>query len=248
MLPAMTDAPPKVKTMTAASPVKAYRDLAYGGMPLGKVLWAEFLYFFVGPLPGALGLALRKILYPSLFRSCGRGVIFGRNLLLRHPHKIDLADKVVLDDNVTLDAKGATNRGITLGERVYIGRGSSLYTKNGDIVLGDNVSVSANAILFSSNSLSVGKNTVIASFAYLLSGGEYDPKDPTPFAFQPGTCTKGPLSVGEDCWIGTGVKILDAAQSIGPRAVVAAGAVVTKPLAGGETYAGVPARPLVPKA
>ena len=67
-------------------------------------------------------------------------------------------------------------------------------------------------------------------------------------SFQPGTCTKGPLSVGEDCWIGTGVKVLDAAQSIGPRAVVAAGAVVTKPLAGNATYAGVPARPLSKKA
>jgi len=244
----MSDSAPKVKTITAASPVKAYRALCYGDMPLWKVLWAEFLYFFVGPLPGALGLALRKLLYPSLFRSCGRGVIFGRNLLLRHPHKIDLADKVVLDDNVTLDAKGESNRGITLGERVYVGRGSSLYTKNGDIVLGDNVSVSASAILFSSNSLTIGKNTVIASFAYLLSGGEYDPSDPTPFAFQPGTRTRGPLVVGEDCWIGTGVKILDAAGSIGPRAVVAAGAVVVKPLAGGATYAGVPARPLSKKA
>jgi acetyltransferase-like isoleucine patch superfamily enzyme len=240
---------PKVKTLTASrSPAAAYRALQYGDMPLAKAVLAELLFFFLGSMPGAAGLWLRKKCYPCLFRSCGRGVVFGRNLILRHPHKISLGDGVILDDGATLDAKGTTNRGISLGDRVYIGRQSTVYTKNGDISIGDNVSVSALAILFSSNDLVLEKDTVVASYVYILSGGEYDPADPTPYTFQTGTKTRGPLRIGEGCWIGTGAKILDAASSIGARAIVAAGAVVVRPVPPAHVALGVPARnrPLPP--
>ena len=57
-------------------------------------------------VPGALGLALRKTLYPLLLGACGRNVVFGQNVVLRHPHKIRIGDNVVIDDNCLLDAKG----------------------------------------------------------------------------------------------------------------------------------------------
>lgn len=235
---------PKVKTITAArSPAAAYRALQYGNMPLRKAILAEILFFLFGAMPGAPGLWFRKKFYPPLFRSCGRGVIFGRNLIIRHPHKISLGDGVILDEGSTLDAKGTTNHGITLGQRVYIGRLSTVYTKNGDISIGDNVSLSALSILFSSNQLVLKKNTVIASYVYILSGGEYNPNDPTPFTFQPGTQTRGPLVIGEDCWICTGAKILDATRSIGDRSIIGAGAVVARPVPPHTTVLGVPARP-----
>lgn len=36
-----------------------------------------------------------------------------RNLTLRHAHKINLGDRVIVDDNAVLDAKGDDNNGIT---------------------------------------------------------------------------------------------------------------------------------------
>ncbi len=71
---------------------------------------------------GALGLALRKALYPLLLGSCGRNVVFGQNVVLRHPHKIHIGSNVVVDDNCLLDAKGESNRGIRIGSGVFIGR------------------------------------------------------------------------------------------------------------------------------
>ncbi len=68
-------------------------------------------------VPGALGLALRRTCYPWLLGRCGRNVVFGQNVVLRHPHKIRIGDNVVIDDNCLLDAKGDTNEGITIGER-----------------------------------------------------------------------------------------------------------------------------------
>ena len=231
----------KVKELTKGSAFGAYRALMYGDMGLGKVIWAEILYTLIGGLGGALGLFLRMKLYPALFQSCGRKVVFGKNVTIRHPHKIVLGDGVVLDDNSVVDAKGADNRGIILRDRVYVGRNTIVYCKNGDIEIGENVSFSANCIVFSSNRLVMKKNSVVAAFAYLLSGGAYDLDDPTPLALQKGTCTKGPLEIGEDCWIGAGAKVLDGA-SLGDRCVLGAGAVANTPVPAYAIAAGVPAR------
>ena len=231
----------KVKELTKGSASGAYRALMYGNMGLGKIIWAEILFTLLGGLGGAVGLFLRMKLYPSLFQSCGRKVVFGRNVTLRHPHKIVLGDGVVLDDHCVVDAKGADNAGIILRDRVYVGRNTIIYCKNGDIEIGENVSLSANCIVFSSNKLVMKKNSVVAAFAYLLSGGEYDLSDPTPLAQQKGTCTQGPLEIGEDCWIGAGAKVLDGA-SLGDRCVIGAGAVANKPVPANSIAVGVPAR------
>ncbi|MCE9616340.1 MAG: acyltransferase [Lentisphaerae bacterium] len=141
-----------------------------------------------------------------------------------------------------VDAKGDTNTGITLGDRVFIGRGSIVYCKNGDMVLGDGVNVSSNCTLFSSNRLTIEAGVMIGGYSYLLSGGEYDVTDrATPFADQSGMETKGPLVVGPNCWLGAHVTVLDAA-SIGANSVIGAGAVVTKPIPADSLALGVPAR------
>lgn len=231
----------KVKEVTKGSAFGAYRALMYGDMGLGKIVWAEILFTLFGGLGGALGLFLRMKLYPSLFKSCGRKVVFGKNVTLRHPHKITLGDGVVLDAGSMVDAKGADNQGIILSDRVYLGRNTILYCKNGDIEIGENVSFSANCIVFSSNRVVMKKNSVVAAFVYLLSGGEYDLEDPTPLALQKGTCTKGPLEIGADCWLGAGAKVLDGA-SLGDRCVIGAGGVVNQPIPANSIAVGVPAR------
>lgn len=239
----MSGADYKAKSVLGAgggSAFAKYRALCYGDRGLGYILWSEFLVLTISWLPGALGLALRGVFYPSLFKSCGVKVIFGRGLTLRHAHKIALGDRVVLDDQVVLDAKGETNSGITVGNGVYIGRNTIVYCKNGDIGLEDAVNLSANCQVFSSNQLTIGAQTVIGAFTYLLSGGEYDYKNPAPFAEQSGMETKGPLTIGPGCWLGAHVVVADAA-CVGARCVIGAGAVVVKPIPDRSIAVGVPA-------
>ena len=50
--------------------------------------------------------------------------------------------------------------------------------------------------------------------------------------------------IGDDCWIGTRVTILDGAQSVGDRALVAACALVNKPVPARTIVGGVPAKTL----
>jgi len=218
-----------------------YRALYYGEMSLGKVLLSELVITLFGWIPGVLGLGLRSIFYRPIFAKIGRKVVFGRGVTIRHPHKIELGDNVVIDDNCVIDAKGDGNRGLSIGNDVYIGRNSIVYCKGGDIRIEDKANISSNCQIFSSNSITIGTGSMIGAYSYFLSGGEYDYSDPAPFAEQSGMETKGPLNIGADCWLGARVTVLDAA-SIGTRCVIAAGAVVNKPIEPCSIAAGVPAK------
>jgi acetyltransferase-like isoleucine patch superfamily enzyme len=233
----------KLKTVLGGggSAARKYFEVTYGPMPRGKAVLLEILQLLLCNVPGALGLFLRSKLYRPFFGACGRKVAIGRGVTLRHPSKIFLGEGVVIDDRATLDAKGSSNRGITLGDGVFVGRNSTVYCKNGDVSLAANVSLSANVIVFSSNDLAIGEGTMVGSFSYLLSGGEYDSRSPVPFCRQSGMETKGPLRVGANCWLGAHVTVLDAA-SIGDGAVVGAGAVVVSPIPARSLALGVPAK------
>lgn len=236
----------KVKAlMTGGGKAAAYRRLAYGDIPLGRAVWAEIVTALAGSMPGAAGLWLRGKVYRGLFGAAGRGVVIGRNVTLRHASKIRLGDRVILDENVVLDAKGTGNRGIVIGDDVYVGRNTILYCKNGDIEIGHRANISSNCQLFSSHRLVVEPDTVIGAYSYLLSGGEYDMADGTPFARQPSLKPSGDVCVGEDCWLGARVTVLDGA-GIGAHSVIGAGAVVTRPVPEGSVAVGVPARVVRP--
>jgi acetyltransferase-like isoleucine patch superfamily enzyme len=190
-------------------------------------------------VPGALGLVLRKTLYPLLLGACGRNVVFGQNVVLRHPHKIRIGDDVVIDDNCLLDAKGDTNRGITIGSGVFVGRNTILSCKNGDIELADRANVGFNCEIFSASSVTVGRDALIAAYCYLI-GGDHDFSDPSlPIVAQARRSTG--IAVGAGAWLGAGAKILDGV-SVGDHAVVGAAAVVREAVPCGAIAAGIPAR------
>ncbi len=83
-----------------------YAALVIGRPGLGALLRYELVVSIAQARAGALGLVLRQRLYPLLLGSCGRNVVFGQNVVLRHPHKIHIGSNVVIDDNCLLDAKG----------------------------------------------------------------------------------------------------------------------------------------------
>ncbi len=154
-----------------------YARLVVGRAGLGALLKHEAVVMCSQHVPGALGFALRKLLYPALLGACGRNVVFGQNVVLRHPHKIRIGDNVVVDDNCLVDAKGDSNQGITIGSGVFIGRNTILSCKNGDIEIEDGANIGFNCELFSASRVRVGKDTLIAAYSYLI-GGDHDAKDP----------------------------------------------------------------------
>ncbi len=216
-----------------------YADLVIGRPGLGALIKHELVVLAAQGVPGALGLALRKILYPLLLGSCGRNVVFGQNVTLRHSHKIHVGDNVVVDDNCLLDAKGEANRGITIGSGVFIGRNTILSCKNGDIDIADEANIGFNSEIFSASRVSIGARTLIAAYCYLV-GGDHDFSDPTRSILEQARSSKG-ITVGADVWLGAGAKLLDGV-TVGARSIIGAGAVVREPVPDEAIAVGIPAR------
>jgi acetyltransferase-like isoleucine patch superfamily enzyme len=216
-----------------------YAALVVGRPELGALLKYEFVVMLAQSSPGALGLALRKTLYPWLLGSCGRNVIFGQHVVLRHPHKIHIGDNVVIDDNCLLDAKGETNRGIRVGSGVFVGRNTILSCKNGDIEIADGANIGFNCELFSASRVTVGKDVLIAAYSYII-GGDHDFSDPSAAVLAQSRRSAG-VAIGDGAWLGAGAKILDGV-TIGAHAVIGAGAVVRDNVDPYAVAVGIPAR------
>lgn len=216
-----------------------YRELVVGRPGTGALLKYELVVLLSSWVPGALGLVLRRLLYPRLLGGVGRGTVFGQNVTLRHPHKITLGERVIVDDNCLLDAKGRDNEGIRIGHRVFIGRNSILSCKDGDIVLEDGVNIGFNCEIFSGSRVRVGRDGLLAAYCYLIGGGHaFQNVEQT---VQEQRAVSRGIELGSNVWLGAGVKVLDGV-TVGADTVVGAGAVVTGDLPPRSVAAGVPAR------
>ena len=225
----------------SASPLRKYQDLVVGSRSLVRLVVYELVVLTSSWVPGALGLVLRKLLYKLVLGRVGRGVVFGQGVVLRHPHKIRIGDGVTVDDLVLLDAKGTSNHGIDIGDGVFLGRGTILSCKDGDIALGDHTNLGFHCEIFSGSSVVVGRHGLFAAQAYLVGGGHEFEAAGVAVVDQPRT-SRG-ITLGDNVWLGTGAKVLDGVR-IGSHAVVGANAVVNADLPEGAVAAGVPAKVL----
>jgi acetyltransferase-like isoleucine patch superfamily enzyme len=221
-----------------------YADLVVGLPGLGALLKYEAVVLLSQASPGALGLVLRKLLYPALLGSCGRNVVFGQNVVLRHPHKIQIGSNVVIDDNCLLDAKGRSNRGIRIGDGVFVGRNTILSCKNGDIDLATGANIGFNCEIFSASRVEIGERALLAAYAYVI-GGDHDFTDASKPVLEQSRRSAG-VRIGAGAWLGAAAKILDGV-TVGNRAVIGAGAVVRHDVPAGAVAVGVPARILKPR-
>lgn len=221
------------------SAMNKYMDLVVGQRGFGKLMKYELINWFCQRSGGAWGLLKRKKLYPKLLGSCGRGVVFGRNITLRHPHKIHIGDNVMIDDNVMLDAKGSNNRGIFIGDGTFIGRNSILSCKDGDIEIGEKTNIGFNCEIFSAGKVVLGSRIFLAAYCYLVGGTHDFDRTDIPIMEQDRQA-KG-ITVADNCWLGAGV-VVDDGVTIGRDAIVGAGAVVNNAVAEYAIVGGVPAR------
>jgi acetyltransferase-like isoleucine patch superfamily enzyme len=237
----MTDIPRAQEQLfdRRTSAADKYAALVVGRRGWGALIRHELVTMLSQSTPGAAGLALRQALYPLLLGACGRNVVFGQNVVLRHPHKIRIGDNVVIDDNCLVDAKGETNRGITIGSGVFIGRNTILSCKNGDIDLEDGANIGFNCEIFSASAVRVGRDVLIAAYCYLI-GGDHDYSDPSQSILSQARRSAG-VTIGAGAWLGAGAKILDGV-AVGDHAVIGAAALVRESIPSRAIAVGIPAK------
>ncbi len=217
-----------------------YKSFFVGLDSWGALLKYELITSLFGIFPGGAGLLFRSKTYRTLFASMGKGVQWGSNISLRHAYKMHIGDKTAVDGDCMLCARGCDDDGFRLGEGVIVSRCTYIQSKCGNIDIGDYCSIGVQCYISAVNDVRIGKHVMIAGQCY-IGGGRY-PMDRNGIPMQDqGAYSNGPVEIGDDVWIGAGVKILDNVK-IGEGAIIGAGAVVTKDVASYSIVGGVPAR------
>ncbi len=205
-----------------------------------SLLKYELLTFCFSNTTGSLGYLLRKKFYPQLFKSVGKGVIFGKGVILRHPGKITLGERVAIDDYGIFDASGTGEEGIILGDDVIVSRNCVIQGKTAAVKIGNKTDIGCNTIISSSGGVSIGNSVLIAGNCY-IGGGRYITDRLDLPMMEQGLYTKGEVNIGDDVWLGAGATVLDGVR-VGKGCIVGAGAVVTKDLPDYAVAVGVPAK------
>ncbi len=243
----MSDQQKQAKTHAAitskGSALSKYQAVMVGSTALGRTMYFEFCSWLTF-IPGAIGLLLRKVLWPRLFARCGRGVQFGQGVILRHPGRISIADHVVISENVILDARNdQLDIAIHIGAEVMLANSVSLSAKGGSIDIGARTGIGAQTIIQSTNdcAVSIGADNIIGPRCYLVGGGSYNIDDLDIPMAQQGIKPDGGCSLADNVWLGGNVTVLGGV-AMASGSVAAAAAVVNRSIDANQICAGVPAR------
>lgn len=234
--PAMT---PQQKSLTEGG-LKTYKNIAVGENASWISLFGFEIYqILFTSLPGILGLALRSLFAPFVFGKVGKRPALGRNLSIRNPSSIFLGSKIVVDDGVAIEVRGAKGK-IQIGDRVIIGKNSIITSKNAELILHAGVNISTNCRIATQSRIEIGESTLIAAYAYIGPGNHQQGDEKSPLIEQPMEI-KGGVHIGKHCWIGAHSTILDGV-TIGDGAIVGAHSLVKDNVPAGAIVAGIPAR------
>lgn len=180
----------------------------------------------------------------KIFFGKANGVIFvGKNVKIKSRNKIKVKSGMTINDGCFINALSIN--GITIGENFSLGRNSiiectGVIRKLGDkLVIGNNVGISAGAFISVRGAVRIGNNTIIGPGVKIISENHNFNDISIPIYLQ-GESRHG-VEIGDDCWIGANVVILDGV-SIGKGVVIAAGAIVNKNIENYSIIAGIPAK------
>ncbi|HUS58402.1 MAG TPA: acyltransferase [Planctomycetota bacterium] len=173
-----------------------------------------------------------------LFFARGVDVSLLADLNVWQRRNLRLGRHVTVRRGCILDAPGGS--AITLGDGVTIKENVHLLTYGGPgIAVGARTTVNSFCILYGHGGLTIGRDCLIAPMCVFIPANHVFDAPRVPISRQGVRC-KG-IRVGDNCWLGTKVTVLDGI-TIGDNCVIGAGAVVTHDIPPDSIAVGVPAR------
>lgn len=184
----------------------------------------------------------------SLFWGVLKFKRFG-NYFIHHTAKVKCTKKIKclgtlsIDQNCFIDA--LSSDGIVFGNNVSIGKNTSIECSGTlkligkGLVVGNNVGLGTHGFFGCAGGIEIGDNTIFGNYVSLHSENHNFQDTKTPIRLQ-GITRKG-IRIGNDCWIGSKVTILDGTK-IGDGCVIAAGAVTRGVIPPYSIIAGVPGK------
>jgi len=154
--------------------------------------------------------------------------------------KIKIGPFSVIDDYVLLDSGISKSSTLVVGKRSKIKQGAILRTYDGEISIGDRVSIGEYSVIAGHGKTTIGNCTIIAGHCN-ISAANHIYACAEIMRFQGETAIG--ITIGDNVWIGTNSSILDGVY-IGNGCVIGAGSVVTHDLPPNCVCCGVPCRVL----
>ena len=206
----------------------------------------------LGDVPSSVMLSLVTSKVGQAIRGARRGMAYravqqphfiGRRVALRNSRSLSVGRAVVFNSDTTIECFGID--GITLGDRVTVGSYSSLMASTvvrepgQGITIGDNTAVGIRNTIWGQGGVVIGNDCLLGPDVFIVSENHTFDSRSAPILTQRGT--RDPVIIGDDCWLGAGVKVMPGV-TIGDGAVIGAGAVVTKSVPAYAIAAGIPAR------
>ncbi|NJM97414.1 MAG: acyltransferase [Phormidesmis sp. RL_2_1] len=184
-----------------------------------------------------MGRLLRRLIYRFLFDYLGAFVCIQSGVELIGCKQIRISDHSSLARGVRVRSLNRHSN-IYIGQRVSLDRGVDIKANYQDIEIGDYTRIGPYTCL-SGGSINIGKNCLIASHSSIYASN-HSFADSLKNIREQKSSFQG-IVIEEDCWLGTGVRVVDGVR-IGKGSVIGAGAVVTKDIPAYSIAVGVPAK------
>jgi len=202
--------------------------------------------YFLNFVMNRIIMAIRGLL---VFKKINKRAFIGKNSIIKCRQKITYGTNFTVGINCFIDA--LSYEGILAGNNVSIGKNTtiectgSLKEIGRGLVLGDNVGIGSHSFLGCAGGIVIGSDTIIGNFVSFHSENHNYEKTDIPIRLQ-GVNRRG-IKVGDNCWIGAKVTLLDGAE-VGNGCIIAAGSVVKAgQYADNAIYGGVPAKFIKPR-
>lgn len=172
------------------------------------------------------------------------GLLFiGSRVTVKHAYQLSTGKNTILEDDVSINA--LSENGITIGDNVSIARDSILFCtgviaqKGKGITIGNGTGISARAYFSGQGGIEIGNDVIFGPEVKIFSEN-HNYADAALTIKAQGVTRKG-VTIGNNCWIGGGVSILDGV-TIGNGCVIAAGSVVNRSIPENSIAGGIPAK------
>ena len=229
-----------------------------------KLTWA--VTGLAGSAPSPIGTKLRSLLYKAIFVRIGSAVEVQPSVSFIDAGCVELSDRITISQGSCLEARGESR--IILDSHVFLdrdvriscGSGSGLVNLQagvrcdrgvdikvhgqGRTIVGKRTYIGPYSCLSGYGNITIGDDCLIASHTSLYAHN-YNFRNPDQLIREQGYSHKG-IVIENNCWIGSGVRILDGV-TIGQGSIVGAGAVVTKDIPPNSIAVGTPAKVIGPR-
>lgn len=186
-------------------------------------------------------MKLRYYLYSFLLTSKKRNGYIGKGFKYISLKRIHLGEKVYIDDYVTIltDGEASDKNFVRIGDKTKIAQGGVIKSCGGYVDIGKNSFLGERVQIQGKGGVDIGSDSMIAANTFISSSNH------NMDSFYSDYFLKGEVpqktAIGDFVWIGANCFIA-AGVTIGSRAIIAAGSVVTKDVKSHTIVAGVPAK------